>query len=242
MSEVIERFPDIGAVLGDPAISQGSVAKATTRSSGREQFVPDEELVGLVHQVFLRQREPPVHTVVFAGMDRGNGCSRVSAGTASLLAKNGGPVCLVEANIRTPSLSGLFGERSGAGLVEALTSREPVRSFLRPVEDQLWLLPAGSVPAGFSLLIAQEWLKRRLEELREIFAYIIVDAPSVTSLETSLLGRMSSGVVLVLEAERTRRDSAAAAANQLRSSEVEILGAVLNKRTYPIPQKLYAKL
>jgi Mrp family chromosome partitioning ATPase len=53
------------------------------------------------------------------------------------------------------------------------------------------------------------------------------------------LGQVADGVVLILEANATRRESAMKVADHLRSMHVKLLGAVLNKRTFPIPQTLY---
>jgi Mrp family chromosome partitioning ATPase len=42
-----------------------------------------------------------------------------------------------------------------------------------------------------------------------------------------------------LEANSTRREAADKVAESLRAAQVTILGAVLNKRTFPIPESLY---
>ena len=60
--------------------------------------------------------------------------------------------------------------------------------------------------------------------------------------ESTALGQIADGLVLVLEAEATRREAASAAAASLRAANVPILAAVLNKRNFPIPQKLYKRL
>ncbi len=62
-----------------------------------------EEALRLVQQVFLLQSQEPPRVVVFAGVDPGNGCSRICASVAETLAANDrGRVCLVEANFRSP--------------------------------------------------------------------------------------------------------------------------------------------
>jgi hypothetical protein len=48
--------------------------------------------------------------------------------------------------------------------------------------------------------------------------------------------------VLVLEANSTRRDATARIAERLHAMQVQVLGAVLNKRTFPIPASLYRRL
>jgi len=56
--------------------------------------------------------------------------------------------------------------------------------------------------------------------------------------DAGVLGQLSDGVVLVLAANSTTRDSALNTKVLLDSANVPIEGAVLNKRTYPIPDKV----
>jgi Mrp family chromosome partitioning ATPase len=56
------------------------------------------------------------------------------------------------------------------------------------------------------------------------------------------LGRAAEGVVLVLKANASRRDAARKAVQDLQTAGARILGAVLNQRTFPIPQAIYSKL
>jgi succinoglycan biosynthesis transport protein ExoP len=56
------------------------------------------------------------------------------------------------------------------------------------------------------------------------------------------LGQLTDGLVLVLEANSTRREAALRITENLNAAHVQILGAVLNKRTFPIPGPLYSRL
>ena len=70
-----------------------------------------------------------------------------------------------------------------------------------------------------------------------------MDAPPISRYADAIaLGRLSDGVVLVLEAESTRREAARIAVENLRASRIPVLGAVLNKRTFPIPERIYKML
>jgi len=57
-----------------------------------------------------------------------------------------------------------------------------------------------------------------------------------------VLGQGTDGVVLVLEANVTRRVAALSAKESLEAAGVRLLGTVLNNRTFPIPDKLYRNL
>jgi Mrp family chromosome partitioning ATPase len=76
--------------------------------------------------------------------------------------------------------------------------------------------------------------------MRKDFDSVIIDAPPLTRYSDAVvLGQLSDGLVLVLEAGTTRREAAFAAAKTLRSANIPILTAVLNKRTFPIPKSVY---
>jgi len=49
-------------------------------------------------------------------------------------------------------------------------------------------------------------------------------------------------VVLVLKANSSRREAARKAVQDLQNAGARILGAILNQRTFPIPQAIYTKL
>jgi Mrp family chromosome partitioning ATPase len=204
-----------------------------------------EETLRLVQRIFLLQTQEPPRTVVFAGIDRGNGCSEVCVQVADTLAKNiKGSVCLVEANLRAPRLPGMFGTTNHHGLTESLLQEGPVRSFAKPVRgENLWLLSSGSLATDSPQLLHSQRLKARFAELRQEFDFVIIDAPPLTPYSDAVgLGQVADGLVLVLEANSTRRDAAFQVAENLRASNIRILGAVLNKRTYPIPDSLYRRV
>ncbi len=82
-----------------------------------------EECLQLVQRLFLLHAEPP-HCVVFAGVEHGNGCSWICAQAAELLSENTpGTVCLVEANLRSPSLTQIFGVANHRGLTDCSAQR-----------------------------------------------------------------------------------------------------------------------
>jgi Mrp family chromosome partitioning ATPase len=222
-----------------------SPAREPTRNNNGQKRWAGEEALRLVQQIFFLQAQAPPRVVVFAGIDHRNGCSQMCVSVAEILAANArGPVCLVEANFRSPALPELFATTNHRGLTDALLEQGPINSFTRRVTpDNLWLLSAGALAADSPSLLASEHLRERLEELRQGFDFVIIDAPPLIRYSDAVvLGQLSDGLILVLEADATRRESASAVAATLRSAKVPILAAVLNKRTFPIPEKIYSRI
>ena len=83
----------------------------------------------------------------------------------------------------------------------------------------------------------------RITELRREFRYVLIDGPALSGTNDSVsLGRSAEGVILVLKANASRREVARKAVQELQAAKVRVLGAVLNHRTFPIPDALYKKL
>jgi len=203
-----------------------------------------EEQVRLVQRVFLLPAAKAPHTVVFCGVESGSGATRVCARTAETLASQAkGSVCLVDANVRTPSLHDCYGRKNHRGLTDALLHSHPIRDLVNPVNGgNLWLLSCGSTVPDPYLLFTAERLGACLVELRQQFDFVLVDAPPVNAFaDAPLLAKLADGVVLVVQANSTRREAAKNAVERLTAAKVQLLGAVLNKRRFPIPQALYRR-
>ncbi len=203
-----------------------------------------EELVKLVQRIFLLDHDGR-RMVVFTAVENSTGCTSICAGAAEALADQvDSAVCVVDANVRRPALHLCFGAENLRGLTDAVFKPGPIRDFVHKLPGRnLWLLPCGSMASQLSAVMKAEHLQARISELRKEFAYILIDSPAVSEhTDAILLGRLTDGAVLVLESNATRREVARIAKEDLEAARVPVLGAVLNKRTFPIPQFLYDRL
>jgi Mrp family chromosome partitioning ATPase len=218
--------------------------RSIARDSSDFDALAQQECSKLVQRIFLGQPDH-FHTVVFAGIDRGVGCSRICVETARILAAStSGSVCLVDANLRTPSLPGFLGAPNHRGLVTSLLEDGEIRSFAQQLEpSNLWLLSAGTLDSQSPSLLNSDRLKLRLQELRKEFLYVLFDAPALNLYADALaLGGVAEGLVVVLQADSTRRESALKGLQTLREARINVLGAVLNRRSFPIPNFVYRRL
>lgn len=227
--------------ITDTVVTQDSV---TARPDG--SIPAGDDVLRLVQRVFLMQTQQCPHVVVFAGVNHGDGCSRICASAAETLARSvTGSVCLVEANFRSPALPSLFHTTNHHGLTNSLLAEGPIRSFAKPITDdkKLWLLSSGALDMGSPNLLSTVRLKARIAELRSEFEFVLIDAaPMIPYSDAVTIGPLTDGLVIVLEAESTRREPALTATEGLRTAGIPILAAVLNNRTFPIPESLYSRL
>jgi protein-tyrosine kinase len=224
-----------------PQSSSLSAVPAQMNGGGRVR----EEVLRLIQRTFLSGVPGAPRLVVFTGVDHGNGCSWVCARAAEALAAHvEGTVCVVEANLNTQSLHRYFGVTKGGGAADAALKRGSVRNLAQSIRGtNLWLMPGQALCSDTGGTMSPDHLKSRFAELCSEFNYVLVDAPPAgESSDPIVFGRLADGVVLVIEAHATHREAARKAKANLEAANVRLLGAVLNKRRFPIPEALYSRI
>ena len=205
---------------------------------------PETEIAKLVQRLFSQSSKGSGPRVVsFSGIARDDRSSWICARAGEILAEQADTsVCLVEANLWSPQLHVQLAAANQIGLAEALSTKGPIRNFGKPIYgENLWLIPSGLVKPGFYPSL--EHYRERLAELREEFDYILLSAPALSrETEATFLGQLADGLVLIVEANQSRRETVRRAKEQLESAQVRLLGAVLDQRTFPIPEGLYRRL
>ena len=204
-----------------------------------------EEEIKLVQRIFpaAGQRSPQI--VLFSAVESQAGCAAICVRTAKILAGRGdGSVCVVDANLQSPCLHHYFGIDNSKGLAEAVLESLPIQDFVQKhPETDLWILPTGSAAGQLGFSGVYDRLRSRMTELRSQFKYVLIHA-SPLDLDSApiLLSRWTDGVVMVVEADTTRRETARRMKQDLEAANVRILGVVLNNRTFSIPEALYRRL
>jgi len=203
-----------------------------------------EETVKFVQRVFVFPNSHSPRVVVFSGVEN-NGSSEICYRTGEVLAAQGsGSVCLVDANLHAPSLYQLLRVGRCPGLAEATVRPGPIKTFAaRIAGGNLWVVPPGSLAQEAHNLFLSDGLRSRMVDLKEEFDYVLIDASPVSSnADAVLLGQMADGIILVVQADSTRREAGLIAKETIDNAKVRLLGAILTGRKFPIPEALYRML
>lgn len=205
--------------------------------------VVEDEITKLVQRVFVfpdSERSPVA--VAFCGVDEGAGCSWVCTHASRILAQQvSGRICIIDGNDRSPSLHQKFRVENGLGFAEAMRCSTPISGFIRPTWiGNLWLMTCGAPEKSASGSPDPARLRSRFADLRHEFDYLLIDTPPINSdADAVAIGQLADGIILIVGSNSTRREPARIARERFNAARIPVLGAVLNRRTYPIPDALY---
>jgi Mrp family chromosome partitioning ATPase len=153
-------------------------------------------------------------------------------------------VVLVDANLRTPCQHLALDIPRLEGLADVLAGEcSLTAAVVAGIDGGLAVLPSGAPHDSPPHLLSHSAFHSLISALQAEFDWVIMDGPPVTGYpDSASLAAAAGGAILVLQAERTRWEVAEEARRVLENSGVSILGAVLNRRRYHIPDLIYRKL
>ena len=187
------------------------------------------------------------HSIIgVTSCSRCEGVSTVAANLASSLSEQGnGTVLLVDANAHNPSVHRIFRTRQSPGLLDVLAPNAKCagNDIIIHRAAHLSVLTVGATGGAAARTVASDNFVNFLESIKQNYRFIVVDMPAMAEdSSTARLAGSCDGVVLVVETERLRWETISKAKYHLQQLSVNILGVLLNKRRFPVPNWIYSAL
>jgi protein-tyrosine kinase len=172
------------------------------------------------------------NTLLIASANPGEGRSLIAANLAiSISQQIDGTVLLVDADLRKPSIHELFELDVEGGLSEYLKKKAELPNILvNPGIPRLVILPGGKPVNNSSELLSSPRMQSLVKEIKERYPdrFIIFDSPPLlTSADPLVLARYMDGIIIVVEAEKTKKDDLTRIFELLKDRPV--IGTVFNK-------------
>jgi len=185
-----------------------------------------------------------VRTILFAGAVSGEGSSTVAAAFARLLAEDERlQVVLVDGDLRSVErrLPSVDDHHGFAGVLDGRQTME--QALVGTSLPNFAVVPGGATADSPLRLCTANNLHAPLDWLRHHYHYIVIDGPPVLdSPEMVSLATHVDGIVLVVRAARTKREIVQRAIETIDKFQGRVLGAILNRQQYVIPDFIYRRL
>jgi non-specific protein-tyrosine kinase len=174
--------------------------------------------------------DKPIQTLLATSTAPDEGKSTTLANLAVTMAQAEQRVILVDCDLRRPSLHGLFGVSNEQGLTSVILEQDERSLPLQEVGvPGLSLLASGPLPPRPADLLGSRRMEALIARLRGEADVVLFDTPPVIAVtDAAVLATRMDGVLLVLQAGKTRRDRAREARRLLEKVKANIIGVVLN--------------
>jgi len=172
------------------------------------------------------------HIIAVTSAVPGEGKSTTALNLAAALAEGGFRVCLIEADLRRPTLAKTLGLIADVGFTTALIGRAPIESLLQDAGNNLAVLTCGPVPPNPSELLISEQARTIIGRIADNVDYTIIDtAPLLPVADGAEVAALADATLIVHHAGKSTREQASRAVEALAKVGERPVGVVLNMIT-----------
>lgn len=251
----------IGLILGLAAAVARELADTTVRTPDALRGITDVPVLGTIAYDGVAKKSPlvvgnqvrslraealrqlrtnlrfvdvdnPVKVLVVTSSTASEGKTTSATNLAIVFAEASQRVLLIEADMRRPRVADYLGIDRSVGLTNVLAGQVEVEDVLQHWgDDELWVLPSGSIPPNPSELLSSKNMVDLVQSLRGRFDMIIIDTPPLLPVtDAAVASALSDGVVLVVRYGKTSRTQVVTAVRSLASVDARLLGTIFNMR------------
>ena len=237
LEQMDEAFGDPGEVerkLGLPLL--GSVPKISDDRAPRDELLDrksdlvDAYLAVSTNLGFTTEHGAP-RSFSVTSTRPAEGKSTTALSLATMLARAGKRVIIVDGDMRSPSIHHLGNVGHDRGLSNFLAGEESIEPLTFEMPDLgLTAMSAGPIPPNAAELLTGSRLATLISRLLEHYDHIVIDSPPVMGLaDAPLIAARVEGVIFAVESHGIRANQVKTALGRLAAANVRIFGGVLTK-------------
>lgn len=188
--------------------------------------------------------DAPEHSIIMVtSPNPSEGKSLTVGNLGVVMAQAGKNVLIVDADLRRPKQHQVFNVSKNMGLTNLIIDYNPndsetatltlFKKFIQKpqsVKSGLHILPSGPIPPNPSELLGSSKMRSLLRKLSSQFDMVILDSPPALAVtDAVLMSPQTDGVLIVLDAGRTKKAQLAQVNELLQEVGAKVIGAVLNR-------------
>ena len=173
----------------------------------------------------------PCRSILITSASAQEGKTTTVANFGVVLAEAGSRVCLVDSDLRRPSLHEIFGLSNSRGLTTALVEGLPFATVAQATRvPNLSVLTTGPLPPNPAEMVGSKRMRELLEGAHSDFDLLVLDSPPVIAVSDGVsLAAQCDGVILVVRVGAIPQAVVRRAVEQIETVKGRILGVLLNR-------------
>lgn len=227
------KLPEDFEALGVPVLGVVPLDKRTSMTPVAFRGDPHSARSEAYRQLrtnmqFVDVDNPPRLIAVTSAIS-GEGKSTTAINLAAALAETGARVCLIDADLRRPTLADSLGLVGDVGLTTALIGRAPIESVMQDAGRNLSVLTSGPVPPNPSELLISAHASDVIGNVADMFDFTIIDtAPLLPVTDGAEVAALADATLVVARSGKTTREQAARCIEALAKVGEKPVGVILN--------------
>lgn len=172
----------------------------------------------------------PIKTIVITSSQSGEGKTTTSTNLAVTLSwDTKKKILLLDGDLRKPEVHTLLNIPKKPGLSDLILEKCTMNDLVsKPAIGNLYAIPSGSMTTNPAELLSYPRFKALIADFKQRFDYVIFDTPpTLTVADSSIIGSMCDGVILVVKAEITSRDIVLESFNLLKNAQAKPMACIL---------------
>ena len=221
----VAKSPVMGIVVDDPATERHPVASRTGSPSVRA-----ENFRQLRANLQFANIDQHPRVIAVTSSLPAEGKTSVALNLASTFAETGFSVCLVDADLRRPSVADALGLIGPVGLTSVLINQIELSDALQQAGSNLYVLASGPIPPNPSEVLASSYVREVIRSLLERFDYVVLDtAPLLPVADGSEVAALADGTLLVARHGVATEPNVEHAVQALERVDARLVGVILNR-------------
>ena len=159
----------------------------------------------------------------------GEGKSTVAANLAFSMSEMEKKTILIDADLRKPTIHRKLKLSNLKGLTEGIVYKLELDEFIQKPYENFHVMTSGKIPPNPAEIVGSEAMSHLIEQLKEIYDYIIIDCPPVLSVtDPQLIATKVDGTILVVREGKAKSKIVLTAYEALQKVHANVIGTVLN--------------
>jgi non-specific protein-tyrosine kinase len=225
----IAGAPVMGTIVEDARTQRHPIA---TRAGARNLRAENFRKLRANLQFANVDRHPRI--IAVTSSIPGEGKTTVAINLASTLAEAGFTACLVDADLRRPTVGTALGLPSSVGLTSVLIHRISLSEAMQQAGSNLYVLTSGPTSPNPSEVLASSYVRDVVRSLLDRVDYVVIDtAPLLPVADGAEVAALADGTLLVARYAETTDAQVKRATEHLRRVDAALVGMVLNRVPTP---------
>jgi succinoglycan biosynthesis transport protein ExoP len=229
--------PLLGVIPISDSAKQLASSSWMADANGRERLQDDrdfgflEAFRSLNTNLRFLSVDQPIRSIAIVSSIASEGKTTAAVNLAQAAATMDQRVLLVDGDLRRPQVHAKLGILNREGLSNVLATDLPAKDAIQrsPIEENLFILTAGSLPPDPIRLLSSKKMQKLMQQWLEEYDLVILDTPPLSNVvDARVLAGYTDGVALVVSIKQTNRNTIMQTITELKTSGIHVLGTIAN--------------